>query len=76
MTEPEQERTFVPEDSLDPDERDPEASPVDVAEQVTPADPAEEPEVIQRGLEVDEYDAIEQSRVVNHDGEGARGEDY
>jgi hypothetical protein len=76
MTEPEPEPIFVPEDSLDPDEREPEASPVDIAEQATPADPADEPEEIHRGLEVDEYDAIEQSRVVNHDEEGARGEDY
>jgi hypothetical protein len=73
MTEPDDQEAdeFVPEDSLDPEERDPEAPTADAAEQATPADPAdaEEEEELRRGLEVDEYDALEQSRVVDHDEE-------
>ncbi|HEY7223151.1 MAG TPA: hypothetical protein VH561_06000 [Micromonosporaceae bacterium] len=53
------------EDHLVPEERDPEASPEDVAEQATPADPGEgaEPE-IHVNVEASEWDAIEQARVV------------
>jgi len=55
---------FEPEDSLEIDERDPEASSEDAVEQATPADPAEEPVEVHRGLEVDEFDAIEQAQTV------------
>ncbi len=67
---------FAPADSLEPDERDIEAPTADAAEQATTADPADEPaeeplQIIQRGLalEVDEYDALEQARVVTDDEE-------
>ncbi len=58
---------FEPEDHLEPDERDPEASPEDAVEQATPANPAEEPIEVHRGLEVGEWDAIEQAQVVDLD---------
>jgi hypothetical protein len=52
-------------DHLDPEVRDWEASPEDVAEQEALADPAEEPdEPIHVDLEASEWDAIEQARVV------------
>jgi hypothetical protein len=57
------------EDSLNPDERDPEAPPEDALEQATPANPADQASPVRRGLEVDEWDAIEQSRVVDLDEE-------
>lgn len=63
MTAPEEE--FTPDEHLDPDERDLEAPPEDVVEQAIPADPRSRPVEIHRGLEVDEYDAIEQGQVVN-----------
>jgi hypothetical protein len=58
----------TPEDHLDADERDIEAPEADAVEQATPANPAagargDNP----RGLEVDEYDAWEQSQVVEID---------
>ena len=68
MTEPAEE--LVPEEPLNPDERDIEAPDADTLEQTAPADPADEPEEVRRGLEVDEWDAIEQSRVVD------LGDDY
>ncbi|MEE6258295.1 hypothetical protein [Plantactinospora sonchi] len=70
MAQPDED--FAPGDHLAPDERDPEAPDADAVEQATVADPATEdqPEV-QRGLEVDEYDALEQSRVV-----GPQDDDY
>jgi hypothetical protein len=63
MTAPEEE--FTPEEHLTPDERDLEASPEDAVEQAIPADPRSPPVEIHRGLEVDEYDAIEQGQAVN-----------
>lgn len=58
---------FALQDHLAPEERDPEAPPEDAVEQATVADPADgEPEV-HRGLEVGEWDAIEQARVVELD---------
>jgi hypothetical protein len=57
----------VPEDNLDPEERDIEAPPEDVVEQATPADPADERVTVHRGLEVSEYDAAESARVVELD---------
>jgi hypothetical protein len=52
---------------LDPAERDPEAPDADALEQATIADPAEEPEEVHRGLEVGEWDAVEQAKVVKLD---------
>jgi hypothetical protein len=53
--------------SLDPDVRDLEAPAADAAEQATLADPAlEELEPTQR-LEVSDWDAVEQARVVDLD---------
>ncbi len=68
MTEPEEE--LVPEEPITPDERDIEAPEVDTFEQAVSADPAAEPVEVHRGLEVDEWDAIEQARVVD------LGDDY
>jgi hypothetical protein len=52
-------------DHLEPEERDPEASPEDVAEQVHLADPDEEnDEPVHVDLEAGEWDSIEQARVV------------
>ena len=69
MTTPDEEVT--PGVHLDPDERDLEAPDADAAEQATPAQPAEEaaaPPQVHRGLdferEVNEYDAVEQARIV------------
>lgn len=62
---------FAPEAHLGPDERDPEASPEDAVEQATPVDPAEEQPGVHRGLEVDEWDAMEQARVI-----GTGDDDY
>lgn len=56
-------------DHLEPDEREPEASPEDVAEQVQPADPATEEADVHLGDEASEWDAIEQARVVELDDE-------
>jgi hypothetical protein len=50
---------------LDPRERDLEAPEADAAEQATPADPAAAPRADpSRSLEVNEYDALEQARIV------------
>lgn len=58
----------VAEDHLEPDVRDPEASPEDVAEQVLLVDPDEEPdEPVHVDLEASEWDSIEQARVVRDD---------
>jgi hypothetical protein len=54
------------EDHLEPEERDPEASPEDVAEQVIVADPDEEDdEPVHVDHEASEWDSIEQARVVH-----------
>jgi hypothetical protein len=66
MTTPDEE-DLSPGPHLDPEERDLEAPPEDAAEQATPANPAEEPVPVHRGLEVNEYDAVEQARVVELD---------
>ncbi|HKS98792.1 MAG TPA: hypothetical protein VJT31_04605 [Rugosimonospora sp.] len=66
MAEP-QERFIDPGAHLTPDERDPEAPTADAVEQAIPADPAEQPAEFSRGLEVGEWDAVEQSRVVELD---------
>jgi hypothetical protein len=65
MTTPDED--LAPGPHLDPEDRDIEAPPEDAVEQATPANPAEEPVQIQRGLEVNEYDAVEQARVVDLD---------
>jgi len=46
-----------------------EAPEADTAEQGVPADPALNPDEVHGGPEVDEADALEQSRVVNLDDE-------
>jgi hypothetical protein len=51
----------------DPDQRDPEAPVADAAEQSVSVRPAEEPVPVRRGLEVGEWDAVEQSIVVDLD---------
>jgi hypothetical protein len=61
------EQLIDPDARLEPDERDPEAPDADIVEQATPVDPAELPAEMHRGLEVGEWDAIEQSRVVEID---------
>jgi len=58
---------LAPGHHLTPEERNPEAPETDAVEQATPANPADEPSEVHRGLEVDEYDAVEQSRVVDFD---------
>jgi len=66
MTRPEDE--LVAGDHLDPDERDLEAPPADAAEQATTADPNDHAEFAappELGLEVGEWDAFEQSIVVD-----------
>jgi hypothetical protein len=56
---------------LDPDERDIEAPDADALEQRTPADPAEaakqRPLEPTRSLEVNDWDALEQAKVVDLD---------
>jgi hypothetical protein len=58
---------LTPNDHLDPAERDIEAPEADAVEQATPVDPSAAPVDVRPGLEVNEYDAIEQSRVVELD---------
>jgi hypothetical protein len=52
---------------LDITERDIEAPDDDLFEQTIPIDPADRPGEFQLGLEVDEFDAWEQSQVVQID---------
>jgi hypothetical protein len=54
-----------PEEDLDTG--DLEAPTEDAAEQAVPAKPAEEPAEVSRGLEVGEWDAVEQSIVIDMD---------
>ncbi|WP_405428502.1 hypothetical protein [Micromonospora sp. NBC_00617] len=58
---------FIPGDHLAADERDPEAEPADAVEQATMVDPAHVDVEPQRGMEVDDWDAMEQARVVTGD---------
>jgi hypothetical protein len=44
-----------------------EAPTEDAAEQATPANPVEEPAEVSRALEVGEWDAVEQSIVIDMD---------
>ncbi|HET6214541.1 MAG TPA: hypothetical protein VFE14_16875 [Micromonosporaceae bacterium] len=66
MADTEEEFT-APDGHLDPDERDIEAPADDAVEQATVANPADAPTEVHRGLEVGEYDAVEQARVVDLD---------
>jgi len=53
---------------LDPEQRDSEAPSADAVEQATTSDPAEERDndnQVHRGLEVNDWDAVEQARVVD-----------
>ena len=50
---------------LDPAYRDPEAPPADAAEQAAPVAPTEEPDEVHPGLEVNEWDAVEQAIVID-----------
>ncbi|WP_213454781.1 hypothetical protein [Rhizomonospora bruguierae] len=63
MAQPEEDVILT--DHLSPDERDPEAPAADAVEQATVADPADGTEEVHRGLEVDDWDAVEQARVVS-----------
>lgn len=65
MTEPDED--FAHGDHLAPEERDIEAPAADAVEQAFPANPADSEPEIHRGLEVDEWDALEQARVVDLD---------
>lgn len=68
MGDPEEE--FVPRDPLTPDERDLEASAADAYEQALVVGPTEEVEAeVSRGMEVSDWDAIEQAQVINLDDE-------
>jgi len=68
MTEPDEDLLTL-ESTFDPDERDIEAPDADAVEQATPVNPADKPEVIRVPFEANEYDAIEQARVVDLDDE-------
>jgi hypothetical protein len=57
---------------LDPDARDIEAPAADAVEQATPANPADAPVEVRRGLEVSEWDAVEQAHVVDLDDDDYR----
>ena len=65
MTEPE----FSDRDEslVDPTLRDLEAPPEDALEQAIPQNPADQPDEVHTGDEVNEYDALEQSRTVDLD---------
>lgn len=65
MADPDED--FAPEAHLAPEERDPEAPAEDAVEQATVAAPADTDSEVHRGLEVDEWDALEQARVVELD---------
>lgn len=68
MTRPDEEPP-VTENHLSAQARDIEAPAEDAAEQAVPANPAEAPEEVHPGNEVNEYDALEQSLVVDLDDE-------
>ena len=71
MTEPDDELLTLDErldQQLDPNTRDIEAPAADAAEQAMPANPADEPGPTRGAtFEVNEYDALEQGRVVDLD---------
>ncbi|MFI7609072.1 hypothetical protein ACIBTV_28695 [Micromonospora sp. NPDC049366] len=55
---------FTPSAHLGPEERDPEAETADAVEQAAVVGPTEGDAEPHRGLEVDDWDAMEQARVV------------
>lgn len=59
---------LVTEPGLEPENRDIEAPEADAWEQATPANPTEQPAEPSTG-EVNEWDAVEQSRIVEFDEE-------
>ncbi|MDT0533207.1 hypothetical protein RM555_29885 [Micromonospora sp. DSM 115977] len=65
MGQPEED--FAPSDHLSPEERDMEAEPADAIEQAAAIDPGDADTEPHRGLEVDDWDAMEQARVVAAD---------
>lgn len=65
MGQPDEE--FTPTDHLTPDERDPEAPAADAVEQAMVVDPGDGETEPHRGLEVGDWDAMEQARVVATD---------
>jgi hypothetical protein len=71
MTMPDEDLT--PSDHLTPEERDPEAPAHDAVEQAISANPADDAPEVHRGLEVNDYDAIEQAHVVDLDEEYREG---
>ncbi|MFV2017898.1 hypothetical protein [Micromonospora sp. LOL_023] len=70
MTYPDED--LAPADHLAPDERDIEAPTDDTFEQSVAANPVDQEPEIHRGLEVDDWDAVEQSRIVDLDDDGYR----
>jgi hypothetical protein len=56
---------LTPKDHLTADDRDIEAPEADAVEQATPVDPSLTPVELSRSVEVNEYDAPEQARVVD-----------
>ncbi|MEH1056969.1 MULTISPECIES: hypothetical protein [Micromonospora] len=58
---------FAPSDHLSPEERDLEAEPADAVEQAASIDPGDAETEPHRGLEVGDWDAMEQARVVTGD---------
>ncbi|TDC65435.1 hypothetical protein E1258_05570 [Micromonospora sp. KC207] len=58
---------FTPSDHLAAEERDPEAPAADAVEQAASTDPADGEGEPSRGLEVSDWDAMEQARVVAGD---------
>ena len=65
MTVPDED--WVPDEYLEPEQRDPEATPEDVLEQATPTDPGLDHPRPSDDREVNEWDAIEQATVVELD---------
>lgn len=57
---------------LSPEERDPEAPDGDLVEQATVANPVDAPDEVHRGLEVGEWDAVEQAAIVDLDDDDYR----
>jgi hypothetical protein len=50
---------------LDPDSRDIEAPAADAVEQAESTEPTESNGEVHRGMEVDDWDAVEQARIVD-----------
>jgi hypothetical protein len=71
MTEPDDDLLEVDDridERLDPDNRDIEAPEADAFEQATPANPAEQPVPnANHNVEANEYDVLEQERIVELD---------